>query len=121
MTKYKSFAQYIAKTKQLNAIAFALSYVDDDQQYFASIHALIDATGMTGQDVFLAFNMSREMGLLDYYGENFAIYTLDAYNAFEKIDPVDAVEEAIEYVINTDFKDSELYAWWLEYCEQENQ
>lgn len=121
MKSYKSFAQYAVNKYSLDEIANAVSAVSDEY-YFTSIHDMVETLGMTGHDVFLAFNMSREMSLLDYYGKNYALYTLDAYNAFEKIDPVDVVEEMIFAATDKEkHHDSELYAWYLEYCNQENQ
>lgn len=122
MKTYKDFAEYAVKKYSLEEIASAVSGFDSDRQYYTSIHDMVEMLEMSGHEVFLAFNMSREVTLFDYYGKNPNLYTLDAYQAFEKVDPADVVEEAIYYIAgNENWHDLELFAWYAEYCEKENQ
>lgn len=122
MKDYKNFAKYVTKTHSLGDIASALSTAELDQAYYTSISELIEVLELTGLEVFLAFNMSRDMSLLDYYGENDGwIYTLDAYRAFTKVDPIDAIADTIERLDDEVYHDNEILEWYREYKEKENQ
>lgn len=126
MKDYKNFAKYVTKTHSLDAIVCALSITELDQEYYTSIYDLIEVLELTGQEVFLAFNMSREMSLLDYYGENGGwIYTLDAYRAFSKEDPIDAIVDTIKILDNEGYRnsrgDNEILEWYREYKENQEE
>lgn len=122
MKYYKNFAKYVTKTHSLGDIARALSIAELDQAYYTSIYDLIEELELTGQEVFLAFNMSREMSLLDYYGENVGwIYTLDAYRAFIKEDPIDAIVDTIKILDNEGYHDNEILEWYREYKENQEE
>lgn len=126
MKDYKNFARYVTKTYSLGDIARALSITELDQAYCTSIYDLIEVLEITGPEVFLAFNMSREMSLLDYYGENGGwIYTLDAYRAFSKEDPIDAIVETIKTLDDEGYRnsigDNEILEWYREYKEKKKQ